>query len=266
MRAYYNLGAMLGLSGQLLASFEALAEGRRLAQRFGDAAWIAWYEAERLYEHYWRGAWDEALALADRIVGATGSDAPASVEFDASLVRSWIALARGDHEAALASVRRAHAFAREAPDPQNLHPALALRARATAELGDAKEAAGYVDELLDDFSQRPTPPGYWVFDVAVASRRLGRGSDALEPIRSAAPATRWLQAADAIVHGDLSGAAKLFKAIGAQPEEAYCRLAAATDADSDGDGVGRALDFYRRAGASSYADEAEALLGGRRPA
>jgi len=266
VRAYYNLGAMLGISGQLLASFDALAEGRRLAQRFGDAAWIAWYEAERLYEHYWRGAWDDALALADRIVASASGDEPASVEFDASLVRAWIALGRGNDEEALASVRRAHAFAREAPDPQNLHPALALRARATAELGDAKEAAGYVDELLDDFSQRPTPPGYWVFDVAVASRRLGRGSDALEPIRSAAPATRWLQAADAIVHGDLSGAARLFKAIGAQPEEAYCRLTAATDADSDGDGVGRALDFYRRAGASSYADEAEALLGGRRPA
>ena len=234
--------------------------------RSGDAAWIAWYEAERLYEHYWRGAWDDALELADRIVASASGDEPASVEFDASLVRAWIALGRGNDEEALASVRRAHPFAREAPDPQNLHPALALRARATAELGDAKEAAGYVDELLDDFSQRPTPPGYWVFDVAVASRRLGRGSDALEPIRSAAPATRWLQAADAIVHGDLSGAARLFKAIGAQPEEAYCRLTAATDADSDGDGVGRALDFYRRAGASSYADEAEALLGGRRPA
>ena len=265
VRAYYNLGAMLGISGHLLASFDALAEGRRLAQRFGDAAWIAWYEAERLYEHYWRGAWDDALALADRIVASAGDDAPASVEFDASLVRAWIALARGNDEEALASVRRAHDFAREAPDPQNLHPALALRARATAEVGDADEAAGYVDELLDDFAQRPTTPAYWVFDLAVASHRLGRGADALEPIRSSAPETRWLQAAHAIVRGELSGAAKLFAAIGARPEEAYCRLIAAA-AQTDGvDGVGSALAFYRRAGASSYADEAEALLSGRRP-
>jgi tetratricopeptide (TPR) repeat protein len=262
VRAYYNLGAMLGISGQLLASFAALAEGRRLAQRFGDAAWIAWYDAERLYEHYWRGAWDDALALADRVAGA--ADAPASVEFDASLVRTWIALARGNDEDALASVRRAHALAREAPDPQNLHPALALRARATAELVDTGEAAGYVDELLDDFAQRPTPPGYWVFDLAVASRRIGRGADALEPIRSSAPETRWLQAANAIVRGELANAAKLFAAIGAEPEEAYCRLAAASDAGTVGDGVGSALAFYRRAGASSYADEAEALLSGRR--
>jgi class 3 adenylate cyclase/tetratricopeptide (TPR) repeat protein len=262
VRAYYNLGAMLGISGQLLASFDALAEGRRLAQRFGDAAWIAWYEAERLYEHYWRGAWDDALALADRIVASAGSDAPTSVEFDASLVRSWIALARGNEEDALASVRRAHALALEAPDPQNLHPALALRARATADLLEADEAAAYVDELLDDFAQRPTPPAYWVFDLAVAARCLGRGDDALEPIRSSAPETRWLQAADAIVRGELSSAAKLFAAIGAQPEEAYCRLAAARGAQPGGDGIGSALAFYRRAGASSYADEAEALLGG----
>jgi class 3 adenylate cyclase/tetratricopeptide (TPR) repeat protein len=263
-RAYYNLGAMLGISGQLLASFAALAEGRRLAQRFGDAAWIAWYDAERLYEHYWRGAWDDALALADRVTGA--SDAPASVEFDASLVRTWIALGRGNDDDALASVKRAHALAREAPDPQNLHPALALRARATAELLDVGEAAAYVDELLDDFAQHPTPPGYWVFDLAVAGRRIGLGPNALEPIRSSAPETRWLQAANAIVRGELAAAAKLFAAIGAQPEEAYCRLAAATDAGTVGDGVGSALAFYRRAGASLYADEAEALLSGRRPA
>ncbi len=266
VRAYYNLAAMLGISGQLLASFDALAEGRRLAQRFGDAAWIAWYEAERLYEHYWRGAWDDALGLADRLVSSSSGDEPASVEFDASLVRAWIGLARGNEDDALASVRRAHALAREAPDPQNLHPALALRARATAELLDADEAAGYVDELLEDFPQRPTPPGFWVFDLAVASRLLGRGEDALEPVRSAAPETRWLQAAQAIVGGELGNAAKLFAAIGAQPEEAYCRLAAAAAAQSDGDGIGSALAFYRRAGASSYADEAEALLSGRRPA
>ena len=227
VRAFYNLGAMLGISGQLVASFDALA---------------------------------------DRIVSSYGADAPASVEFDASLVRTWIALARRNDEAALANVRRAHALAREAPDPQNLHPALALRARATAELVDADEAAGYVDELLDDFSQRPTPPAYWVFDLAVASRRIGRGADALEPIRSSAPETRWLQAANAIVRGELASAARLFAAIGAQPEEAYCRLAAATDAGAVVDGVGSALAFYRRAGASAYADEAEALLGGRRRA
>ena len=183
VRAYYNLGAMLGISGQLLASFDALAEGRRLAQRFGDAAWIAWYEAERLYEHYWRGAWDDALALADRLVSSASGDEPASVEFDASLVRAWIALARGNEDDALASVRRAHDLAREAPDPQNLHPALALRARATAELLDADGAAGYVDELLDDFPQRPTPPGYWVFDLAVASpARARRGRARADPL------------------------------------------------------------------------------------
>jgi class 3 adenylate cyclase/tetratricopeptide (TPR) repeat protein len=264
VRAYYNLGAMLGLSGQLLPSFDALAEGRKLAQRFGDAAWIAWYEAERLYEQYWRGDWDEALKLADDI--GAGADAAASVKLDAALVRSWIALARGDGGEALGSLRRAHAFAREAPDPQNLLPVLASLARATAELIDADAAAGFVDELLEAFAQRPSPPGYWVFDLAVASRRLGRGDRALEPIRSSAPSTRWLEAALAMVRGDLGRAADLFQKVGAQPEEAYCRLTGALERGGEptSDGVGSALAFYRRVGASAYAREAEALLAHRR--
>ena len=268
VRGYYNLGAMLGINGQLLASFDALAKGRRLAEHFGDAAWIAWYQAEQLYEQYWRGAWDDALALADRISDAPGGAAPASVEFDASLVRAWIELARGNDDEALASIRRAHAFAQEAPDPQNLYPALALRARATVALGGREEAVGYVDELLDRFSKRPSLPMYWVVDLAIASSQLGRGERALEPIRSSAPSTRWLDAAEAIVRGDLWVAAGLFAEIGAQPEEAYCRLAAATLELADGrrptsDGVGSALAFYRRVGASAYVREAEALLTAR---
>ncbi len=267
VRAYYNLGAMLGISGQLLASFDALAEGRELAHRFGDAAWIAWYDAERLYEHYWRGAWDDALELGERIVSA-GEPAPASVEFDAALVRSWIALARGNGDDALESVRRAHALAREAPDPQNLLPALASLARTTSELLGDEEAAGYVEELLEGFSERPSPPGYWVFDLAVAADRLARGEAVFDAVRRAAPSTRWLQAAHAIVRGEPWQAADLFGAIGAQPEEAYCRLIAAAREDGTEprrDGVGSALAFYRRVGATSYAQEAESLLAARRP-
>ena len=50
-------------------------------------------------ELYWRGAWDEALALArSSSLGESAAESPASVEFDASLVRGWIALARGDIE------------------------------------------------------------------------------------------------------------------------------------------------------------------------
>jgi class 3 adenylate cyclase/tetratricopeptide (TPR) repeat protein len=268
VRAYYNLGAMLGISGQLLASFDALAEGRRMAERFGDAAWIAWYEAERLYEQYWRGAWDDALELADRVVDASDGTVPASVEFDAAHVRAWIALARGDNDEALANIRRAHAFAREARDPQILYPALALRARATAELLGEDEAAGYVDELVERFTKQPSPPMYWVVDLAIASSRLQRGASALEPIRTSAPSTRWLEAALAMVGGDFRRAADLFIEIGARPEEAYCLLAAAAVGRRDGsgqrsDGVATALAFYRSVGASAYARAAEALLEAR---
>jgi class 3 adenylate cyclase/tetratricopeptide (TPR) repeat protein len=265
VRAYYNLGAMLGTRGDLPASFAAYARGRSLAVRFGDAAWINWYRAEHMYEHYWSGRWDEAIALGVELAGRAGSTAPVSVRFDVSLVRAWIELARGSDDAALASIGRALSFAREAPDPQNLYPALAAHARVTVALGDRDEAARFVEELLDRFPERPSLPIYWITDLAIASSRLGRGHEALAPIRSSAPSTRWLDAAESIVQGDFGAAADLYARMGAQPEAAYCRLMSADDG-RDAEGVEDALAFYRRVGASAYAREAEALLTARGPA
>jgi hypothetical protein len=97
----------------------------------------------------------------------------------------------------------------------------------------------------------------------VASRRLGRGSDALDR-SAAAPGTAGSRPPTRYVHGDLCRAARLFKAIGAQPEEAYCRLKPPRRMRTRTGTRRPALDFYRRAGASSYADEA-ALFSRTRP-
>ncbi len=258
VRTYYNLGAMLGTRGDLPGAFAAYAQGRALAVRFGDAAWINWYEAEHMYEHYWSGRWDEALALGAELDGGAGSAAPVSVQFDVSVVRAWIELARGNDDDALASIERALSFAREAPDPQNLYPALAVHARLSAALGDREEAERFVEELLERFAERPSLPIHWITDLAIACSRIGRGPEALASIRSSAPSTRWLDAAESIVQGDLAVAADLYEQMGAQPEAAYCRLI------SVGDGrIEQALAFYRNVGASAYAREAEARLTAR---
>ena len=186
-------------------------------------------------------------------------------EFDASLVRAPIELARGDTEAAIANVRHAVAFARGAPDPQNLYPALALAARAAIAVGDNDQAGAQLDELLERAGTRPHPPSYWVVDIALAANALGRGPEVLDGIRDSAWKTRWLEAARAIVAGDLEAAARVCGEIGALPEEADIRLAAAArdraaGRGPDGDGAGRALAFYRAVGASAYAQAAELLV------
>ena len=266
VRGYYNLGGMLGTHGDLDSSFATYAKGRLLVERVGDAAWIAWYRAELLMELYWRGSWNEALTLASELTGASAAESPASVEFDASLVRARIELARGDHGAAIDNVQRALRFARGAPDPQNLYPALAFAARAALAVGEDDQASEHVAELVERAAVRPSPPSYWVVDLALASGGLGLGPEVLDGVRDSAWRTRWLEAADAIVRDDYVAGAAVCREIGALPEEADIRLAAAAHDRAagrgpDGDGALRALAFYRGVGASAYAQAAELLVG-----
>jgi thioredoxin-like negative regulator of GroEL len=106
-----------------------------------------------------------------------------------------------------------------------------------------------------------------VVELAVALAKLGRGPELVDAT-GATPSTRWLEAALAYASGDLSNAAEICAAIGALPEEAYARLAAADVALAEGrrDDAEReltsALDFYRRVGASAFHRDAKALLMG----
>jgi len=180
-------------------------------------------------------------------------------------VRGWIALARGDLVQATEDANRAHDFSREAGDPQNLYPALALQARTYMATGRPTEAAACVDELLDLLRERPSFPSFWVMDVAVVLAELGR-EDELAAASARAPATRWLEAANAYLAAEPERAADLCEAIGAQPEAANARVEAARAALADGrqldaeDQLNRALEFYRRVDATSLYRIAEGLL------
>src|SRR5207249_1188179 len=108
-------------------------------------------------------------------------------------------------------------------------------------------------------------PSFWAIDVAVVLDQLGRGSELAEA-SAGGPETRWLEAAKAYVDSDPARAADVLAEIGALPEEAYARIKAASIAVEEGrrvdaeDELTRALEFYRRVGARSYVNAAEALL------
>jgi class 3 adenylate cyclase/tetratricopeptide (TPR) repeat protein len=227
IRGYLNLGSMRANLGDLRQAAALHAQGERLVERFGDATWSIWLEVERLYEHYWRGDWDAALELADHLQGQAERGQSRRLEIDASLVRGWIALAGGDEAPALAAADRALTLAREAGDPQNLYPALALRARTLAAAGRNDDAAASADELVGLMREQPSLPSFWILDLAIALVETGRGSE-LPDAAAGAPSTRWLEAASAYVAGDAQRAADLCAEIGAAPEERHFREAAAT--------------------------------------
>jgi class 3 adenylate cyclase/tetratricopeptide (TPR) repeat protein len=266
IRGYLNLGSIVANLGDLRRAFELHAQGRRVADRFGDVTFTDYFDAERLYQHYWVGEWETALSLAEQLMSRAERGASGRLELDGRLVRGWIALARGDIGEAVADADRALAFGRQGGDPQNLYPALALRARVLAAVGREAEATACVHELLLLLREQPSFPSFWVMDVAVVFADLGRG-DELTDAAARSPATRWLEAASAYVAAEPARAADLLAEIGALPEEAYARVKAADAALADGAQVeaegqlARALRFYRSVGAVSYCSSAEALLG-----
>jgi class 3 adenylate cyclase/tetratricopeptide (TPR) repeat protein len=265
IRGYFNLGSILANLGDLGRAAELHAQGHRVAERFGDAAWMEYFEAERVYQHYWSGEWTAALVLAEKLIARAERGTSRRPELDGCLVRGWIALARGDVVQATEDANRAHDFGRQAGDPQNLYPALALQARAYMATGQAADAAACVDELLELLRERPSFPSFWVMDVAVVLAELGRG-DELAGASARAPATRWLEAASAYVAAEPERAADLCDVIGALPEAAYARVEAARALLADGrrldaeDQLNRALEFYRRVDATSFYRRAEGLL------
>ena len=248
-RAYRFLASTLAMHGELARSFELFGEGRRAAERFGDAFEQRWLRAALVAESYWRGRWSDAVSQADEFVAAAAAGSPHYMETACRRVRGLIRLARGDLAGAVDDAERGLDVARKANDPWHLNQALAMRARTLVAAGDVGGAAESADELLEAWSAGEGPvPSFESFDLAVALLALERG-DELDRVRGT---TRWLQAAKAYARRDFAGAAAYAAEIGSRPEEA-CALLEADDPDD----IERALAFFRQVGASAYVAAAE---------
>ncbi len=258
IRGYVNLGTTVAEIGNLQRAFDLYAEGRAAAERLGDADRIRWFESERLYELYWRGRWDEAADLADRLIAETDAAAQTTVT-DYRLVRGRIRLARGDPGGAREDARWVLDLSRGASYPQELYPALAFAARAQLACGDVQEAGRLAQEQLRLWSASggETPASFWSADLAWVVRALGRESDLLTAAESVRAPTRWLDAARAVAEGKLAAAADVYAEIGSKPDEAVARLALAEELAAVGNPGAeaqreRALAFLHAAGADAH--------------
>jgi hypothetical protein len=95
-------------------------------------------------------------------------------------------------------------------------------------------------------------------------RDLGRGDEFIERAFTPQPPGRapspWRAAACAVAAGELERAAELYDEIGAVPDAAYARLAAAEARGIGGPELERAITFFRRVAATAYLERGEALL------
>jgi tetratricopeptide (TPR) repeat protein len=259
VRRSANLATSLVELGDLGRAWEFYETARDAARRFGDAPGLHWLAAERPYELYWRGDWDEALAAAESAMGGAGAGYG---EFAGKSVRSRIRVARGDVEGALEDSVASLEFARRTREPAALCEALALRARVLAEGTHADEAAAVVDELLALLGKPGVLASFWTADLADALVELERPAE-LPPSGDTAS---WLDAARSLVSGEYVDAAARYAAIGARPEEARARLRASEALASAGDRaeadrqLNHALAFHRAVAADVYVRAAESLV------
>jgi class 3 adenylate cyclase len=268
--AYGNLAeAVANYLGDLRRAIELRAEGLRVAERVGPADVAEFLRGERVVARYWMGRWDEALRLAEEMLGAAEGGSPSYMDVQAREVKARIALARGTvyaFEEAYSALERARSIG----DPQVLYPALAFAARAARATGRSDDAILLIDELLGLWRDRPRTvlqSHLQSFaDAAEVLSALGRGAE-LDALGAAARVqTRWIEAAGAYIRGDFVQAADIYAETGSLPDEAFARLraaealiAAGRRAEGDAE-LQRALAFYRSVDAKAHLREGEALL------
>jgi class 3 adenylate cyclase/tetratricopeptide (TPR) repeat protein len=259
---HLNLAYASAALGDLGSFSAALAAGGEAAERFRSSRRQRSVALQRVAEHYWRGRWDEAVRVVDELVSSSRGGERHYLEWECRTWRGRIRLARGQLAWALEDAAAALDLAREAADPQSLNPTLAFRARALLAAGDAAGAAALADELLAGVSGSLLGPDLGV-DLAVVLAELGHPPEALDTLEI--PASPWLQAARAFLAGDPGRAAALYVAVGARPDEADARLAAArvllaagkvAEAEAE---LRAATAFWREVGASGRLHQADTL-------
>ena len=220
-RWYMNLAWAAAALGDLGRCFAAMAAGERLAERFGSLRRRRSIELQRVAERYWTGRWREAVAVVDAMVAGGERSYLAS---ECRLWRGRIHLAGGRLEDALEDARAAHDLAREAGDPQDLHPTRAFLARALLAGGRRDEAAAVAERLLAGLDGGGALVPDLGADLGMVLADLGIPAAALD--RLDIPPSPWLTAARALAAGDPLAAAATYAAIGSRPDEADARLAA----------------------------------------
>jgi tetratricopeptide (TPR) repeat protein len=264
-----NLASELVVFGRLAEAREVWREFLELGERYGFGRLRRTAKSEVAVWAFADGRWDDSLRVADELIAAADAGDRHWTDPTVLSLRASIRLARGDVAGADADSGRAAEFARGS-DAQAQSQGFCVRATVALEAGSRGEA----DELASELavmgpvlvaglcSGFPTlAEAAWVF------RELSR-EDEFSAVLVATPIeSPWMDAARAIIDGDLVRAAEIIDEMGHAASAAYARLRAAEalaaegrqrDADTQ---LAQAQSFYRGAGAVGYLHKGEELVG-----
>ncbi len=259
-RSYNNLGSLLGALGDLAGARSAMRENQDLARRRGHVPGMRFAAGNMIDLDLECGNWEEAERRARDFLEASKRE-PHYQDTSALIALALIELARDRPDAARANGRLALEAARKVGDPQVVVPTVARCAFLHAELGEAAHATALLRELEPGPDLGPTPGAFF------AAARLGLEDELWSKAAgSFVEASRWEEAAAAVVEGRWSEAAHAYERIGARPFAALAALhaaeahtAAGRRAEAAGE-LARSLEFWRSVGARRYLREGEALL------
>jgi tetratricopeptide (TPR) repeat protein len=252
-RAYNNLSVLVRFAGEVKRAHELSYESVAIAKRFGLEPFIRWYRAGEPWQFYEQADWDEAMRLADAYIDElerTGGYPGAT-----HLLRAILRVGRDDEAGAIADVEAALEIARTDGYPQTVFPTLNVAAFVFLSAGQTERAESLLDDVVERRKTRqeripygggPLPVWTWA--------QFGRGEDFLAGFDGDRP-TPWLTAAQAGAAGDWQRAADIYAGMEVPIEEAFALLYAGGEV-----GLRRALEVFRRAGATRYLREAEAGL------
>jgi class 3 adenylate cyclase/tetratricopeptide (TPR) repeat protein len=255
--ALANLGALWTIRGDLRRAWTYDGEARVAAERFGDEFLLLWARMKRAHETYWRGHWDETVAIVDQDLERDADGYTAAL---LRILRGKVRLARGDVAGGVADTGAALVAGRGSLDSQLFYPALAAHAEAERAAGRAEAGDALLDELLGRLTGRESFMGSYWADIAFALVRLGRG-DELAPLAAKVQLrTRWLDAAEQLGRGDAQAAAATFDDIGSAPDAAVARLVGAERLGAaDPALLAPARGFFAEVGAAALLARADAL-------
>jgi hypothetical protein len=269
VRGHNNLAASHWAHAHLERARTGWEETLRLAEHFGHRALARFVEGgPAVVLSYAAGQWDEALQRAEAFLAEVESGSPHYQATASYGVRALIRLGRGDPVAAEADTGRAVELARQAKDPQRLHPSLSKAALVFISVGSERRAGETLDEALEDLAElrQLGLAGVDLHRYAWVGLMLERKADVLAVIDREPFQSPWIETARAVASSDFRGAADILAGIGGVSDEAFYRLCAADQLVREGrraeadEQLQRALAFYRSVGATRYVREGEALL------
>jgi class 3 adenylate cyclase len=265
---YDNLAAGLHCYGRLEDARRMFSARSEHCERYGLSRLLRFIRTEAAEWDYLDGNWDDAIAVADELIGVAEGGSRHYSDPEALSLRAWIRLARGDATGADHDSERAVALAR-ASDSQAQSAAYPIRAAVAFAVGKRTEADELVSELAAMGKRMvgalntpfPTLPAVaWVF------RDVGREEEFIDAVLDADPIKGlWNEASRAIAEGELVRAAEIIEDIGHTAGAAYARLRAAEALAAAGKEAeaaaqrAQAEDFYRTVGAIRFIGNGETL-------